>query len=524
VTASSNEAPDATDDLSIPIVQNAVLILAKSLSSNADEDGSFTVTLGDTLTYQFVATNNGNVTLTNVTIVDPLPGLSALACSPAQPATLAPLASMTCTATYVVTGADAEAGSISNTATADSDQTGPVEDPEEVAVELVPFECTVDPYIVFDPASQLNQIDLDLVGSTFSFNTILNPINGLQINNLGYRDTDGFLYGWERNADDDGGQIVQIDTNGTVIGLGNPGLPANQTPSGCTTGVNCTAFNYNAGDVSVDGSKMYLSYSVKNGAGDPLYIVDLTATPPFVLADLTTQTISGDSGAVADWAAHPTDGLLYGGDSDEWELAILDPSTGVRTDLDIGLPDEGSLGYGAAWFDSSGRLFLYHNSGKIYAVDELSTGWTLAGAPYPLINSELDTSNNDGAACIPPSLEVSKDASTSYTRTYDWDITKTVDPSSHSGFAGDSFSSTYTVDVDQTIVDSDFAVSGNIIVSNPTTFVVEFEVSDFVDGIEAIVNCSKYILEPGESVICTYEASLASAVDGTNGQRRLCLW
>ena len=246
----------------------------------------------------------------------------------------------------------------------------------------VPFTCTGQAFIVFDPASQLNQINLG-VSPGFTFNIIANPINGLQINNLGYRSTDGLLYGWERNATDNAGQIVQIDSAGTVIGLGNPGLPSNQG----------TAYNYNAGDVSVDGSKMYLSYSKTNGSGGLLYVVDLPALT------LSTVNITGGSGGVADWAAHPTDGLLYGGDHTGWELASLDPATGVRTDVNIGLPNEGTLGYGAAWFDATGRLYLYHNSGKIYAVDNLDTTPTLVGVPYPLVNLALNTSNNDGANC-----------------------------------------------------------------------------------------------------------------------------
>jgi uncharacterized repeat protein (TIGR01451 family) len=63
-----------------------------------------------------VVTNTGDVTLTGVTVSDPLPGLSAITC-PAS-STLAPAASLTCTATYTTTQADADAGSVINTATA----------------------------------------------------------------------------------------------------------------------------------------------------------------------------------------------------------------------------------------------------------------------------------------------------------------------------------------------------------------------------------------------------------------------
>ena len=111
------------------------LTLDKSLSSNADEDISDTVTAGDTLTYRFVAANTGNVTLTNVVIVDPLTDLSELVCDVEQPATLVPGESQTCTATYVVKMAD-EGGSIDNTATVDSDQTDPVDDSEFIVVPL----------------------------------------------------------------------------------------------------------------------------------------------------------------------------------------------------------------------------------------------------------------------------------------------------------------------------------------------------------------------------------------------------
>lgn len=73
-------------------------------------------TLGQVLNYTFVATNDGNVPLTNVTISDPK--LTGFGCTPAQPAVLAVSATLSCTATHNVTQADLDSGSFADTATA----------------------------------------------------------------------------------------------------------------------------------------------------------------------------------------------------------------------------------------------------------------------------------------------------------------------------------------------------------------------------------------------------------------------
>ena len=62
--------------MTTPVAQNPAITLVKTLLSNADEDGSGGVSINDTLTYQFVATNDGDVTLAGVRITDPLDGLS----------------------------------------------------------------------------------------------------------------------------------------------------------------------------------------------------------------------------------------------------------------------------------------------------------------------------------------------------------------------------------------------------------------------------------------------------------------
>jgi len=53
------------------------------------------------LDYELVATNTGNVTLTDVTVSDPL--LGTLDCTPAIPLDLAPGGSVTCTGSYTWT-------------------------------------------------------------------------------------------------------------------------------------------------------------------------------------------------------------------------------------------------------------------------------------------------------------------------------------------------------------------------------------------------------------------------------------
>jgi uncharacterized repeat protein (TIGR01451 family) len=85
---------------------------------------------GDQITYTFTVENDGNVTLTGVTVTDPLFNLSF------GPATLAPGASETYTYVYTVTQADVDAGSIYNVATATgTDPNGdPVEDEDDETV------------------------------------------------------------------------------------------------------------------------------------------------------------------------------------------------------------------------------------------------------------------------------------------------------------------------------------------------------------------------------------------------------
>lgn len=80
---------------------------------------------GDTIGYRIIATNTGNVPLTDVSISDPNATIGT--CTPAAPAALAIGEALTCEATHVVTAADISAGAVHNTAAAES--TPPTVDP-----------------------------------------------------------------------------------------------------------------------------------------------------------------------------------------------------------------------------------------------------------------------------------------------------------------------------------------------------------------------------------------------------------
>ena len=98
-----------TDTLTIPAVQNPSVSLAKTANvANYSAPGT-------AITYSYLVTNTGNVTLTSVDVSDARAGLSPISCPVTS---LAPAASETCTAGYTTTQADVDAGAVTNTGTA----------------------------------------------------------------------------------------------------------------------------------------------------------------------------------------------------------------------------------------------------------------------------------------------------------------------------------------------------------------------------------------------------------------------
>jgi hypothetical protein len=308
-----------------------------------------------------------------------------------------------------------------------------------------------------------------------------------------------------------------------------------------------------SGDVSPDSSKLYLNW---NGGGK-IYTVDLpaltvAAEPPITITKLNgdvleclTNSTAGPCGRVADWAAHPTNGLLYGGNDTDKKIAILDPETGARRDWGVTCTSGSNClgtstnGFGAAWFNAAGNLFLYNNDGTIYELANVGDctpyDADCNAPPDPRLVMEVvsvqengpSSTFNDGAACLVDEdeeepilpLRAEKTAAGSYDRTIDWTLDKSVDVASHTGFAGAvAGSSTWTVAADKTEALGNFQVTGSITVYNDNEFDVPVTVSDVLsDGTVASVDCPSDTvpaavlngeLTPGQ-LTCTYQASPA---------------
>jgi len=128
-TGDSPDGEDPRDEASetTAVAQTASLSLVKT------SDKTEVRQAGEEVEYTLTVTNTGNVTLTNVTVVDPLTGLNQNA------GTLNPGASAVINTTYVVTQADVDSGSIANvaTATGKAPNETTVQSQDEVTIEAI---------------------------------------------------------------------------------------------------------------------------------------------------------------------------------------------------------------------------------------------------------------------------------------------------------------------------------------------------------------------------------------------------
>ncbi|MFY9182831.1 MAG: hypothetical protein WBJ45_14790 [Limnohabitans sp.] len=221
-TADSNQTGPDTDDASVAVEQAPAISVDKAIATITGGNGNTSAdAAGDVLNYTVTVSNAGNVSLTDVVVVDALTGLNVTG------VTLAPGESQTYLTSYVLTQQDLDSngggdGYVENTATADSAQTNAVSDVEPI--QVLPR-----------PSLALNKSLVSIIGG-----------NGNAVA-------------------DAAGDVLQYTA--TVINEGNVTL-TNVSVTDVSTGLNVTGLTLAPGESAVYGSTYTLTQADVDSNGD----------------------------------------------------------------------------------------------------------------------------------------------------------------------------------------------------------------------------------------------------------------
>ncbi len=251
-----------------------------------------------------------------------------------------------------------------------------------------PFTCgTGMSYLFSGPDSnsptRAYEYDLTTGVMTEAANPLIPGETNNQINAIGYNVIDNYIWGHRIGTK----QVGRVGADWSVEFFdvaGLPGLPEDN--------------RFNVGDVDADGI-LYLYRSTET----TVYKVDLKNWA----SGLSATTVTIPSGAnVADWAVSPINGKIYGVESNTFRLYEFDPAANTMTNL--GAVSGGGIqtitgGFGAAFMDSDGSLYISHNNtGNIYRIASPHTSSTTA----TFVISGDESSTNDGARCFNSALPV----------------------------------------------------------------------------------------------------------------------
>ena len=195
--------------------------------------------------------------------------------------------------------------------------------------------------------------------------------------------------------------------------------------------------------------------------------------------------------------------------ADGWMHWILTGASNVtKAELTLGGSGEGT--YDPTKYGSVVEFFT-----PFFPVDGLTATIFYAGSLAR--NSQFVLSDYcDPDFLVFEALVVTKTAEGLYDRTVEWELEKSVSPEGpFSGEAGDEFPVVWTVEAEKTETLDNYRVVGDITISNPKApALVTFEVSDEIQGgFKADVTCPTYTVGLGETVKCTYEASVPGILD-----------
>lgn len=157
------------------------------------------------------------------------------------------------------------------------------------------------------------------------------------------------------------------------------------------------------------------------------------------------------------------------------------------------------------------------NDNQLSATADYFDGLAYSGDP----RDEVDASATRNTNFLDIELEVSKTANSAFSRTFEWDIEKSVDINEHDLLDGESGYSQYTIDLTKTTTESNYSVNGIITIYNPAMYTSAniTGVSDIINGQTATVDCGDisfpHTLAPDETLNCSY------LVEGLSGEEEL---
>jgi hypothetical protein len=332
-------------------------------------------------------------------------------------------------------------------------------------------------------------------------------------------------------------------------------------PPPCANGIDFTLSLTGAGksqpsyDAFVNGTYKVRFYFVgdQSGSFDASSVIDGDNNPA-TLADLTivgSTLLNGPSATITSWSY--TIGTTLGG-SEIWNSGSIPVSitmgipdcagsdsaispvssvtifkaadltgAGGATDLDTGLP-------GFTFTATSGTTVLHsgtsdsNGSAQIAGLDDFAT-WTIcedahdgyvqttpaSGGCYTLGAGSTPATDYVFGNFKTVNLTVAKDATPTFTRSFDWTTAKTVDHA----LVDTATNATFTYSVTATkgpAQDSAWAISGTITVTNPNPIPVNVTLTD---GSCTLTNASLTVLA-NDSAQSDYSCSFGSGASGTN--------
>lgn len=239
--------------------------------------------------------------------------------------------------------------------------------------------------------------------------------------------------------------------------------------------------------------------------------VDCGVSLPYTLAsggafECTYGTALPDGSSRTNTATVTTSGLVGGGDTVA-DVVFGNPTTLVNDTINVD--------------DTNGGSWQFSDTGSITYSQTFTCDSDAGQHDNTATIRETGQSSSASVTVTCYALQVTKNAATSFDRTYHWTIDKSADQTELTLSTGQVFLVNYTVVVDATYTDDNYAVSGNIEVNNPAPIAATINgVSDLVSpDITATVNCGvsfPYSLAAGGTLSCTYNADLPDNGARTN--------